>query len=128
VKIRGFRVQPGEIEAVLRRQEGVRECVVVARGEKEKRLVAYLAPVAAAQDAKRLRSALAAELPDYMVPSLFVGLDALPLTKNGKLDRRALPEPQAEEAHDAEAPATPVEELVAGSAAEAARRRPPDRP
>ncbi len=113
VKIRGFRIEPGDIEAALRRHPAVHECVVVVRGEGEKRLVAYLAPAAGAAPARELRAFLAERLPDYMIPSAFVWLDALPMTHTGKLDRRALPEPAAAAAESA-APRTPVEELLAG--------------
>jgi amino acid adenylation domain-containing protein len=98
VKIRGFRIELGEIEARLLQCEGVREAVVLAREEPahgdsgdNKRLVAYLTgtpPAAAA-----LRAALAECLADYMLPAAFVVLDALPLTSNGKVDRKALPAP-----------------------------------
>ncbi|HEX2079055.1 MAG TPA: amino acid adenylation domain-containing protein, partial [Longimicrobium sp.] len=114
VKVRGFRIEPGEIETVLRRCEGVRECAVVVREHApgDRRLVAY---VAGGADAEALRAALRRTLPDYMVPSAFVALDALPLTPNGKLDRRALPAPVMEADEDAYvAPATPTEELLAG--------------
>jgi amino acid adenylation domain-containing protein len=114
IKIRGFRIEPGEIEAALRRHPAARECVVVARGEAEKRLVAYLAPAAEAVSARELREFLAPQLPDFMVPAAFVWLDALPLTKTGKLDRRALPEPEAEAAAESAVPRTAVEELIAG--------------
>jgi amino acid adenylation domain-containing protein len=114
VKIRGFRIEPGDVEAALRRHPAARECVVVARGEAEKRLVAYLAPAANAVPARDLRAFLADQLPDYMVPSAFVWLDALPLTPTGKLDRRALPEPAEEAQEESTAPRTPVEELIAG--------------
>ncbi|HKV13044.1 MAG TPA: thioesterase domain-containing protein, partial [Thermoanaerobaculia bacterium] len=94
VKIRGFRVEPGEIEAELGRIAGVREAVVVARedGQGERRLVAYVVtdtevPVSA------LREVLREKLPAYMVPAAFVILDRLPLNPNGKVDRRALPDP-----------------------------------
>ncbi|WP_152979043.1 phosphopantetheine-binding protein, partial [Pseudomonas corrugata] len=96
VKIRGFRIELGEIENALVACPGIREAVVIAREDSQgdaesKRLVAYVCgePVPAEQ----LRSALLSGLPEYMVPSAFVHLDALPLTANGKLDRRALPEP-----------------------------------
>ncbi|MDB6372144.1 non-ribosomal peptide synthetase, partial [Photorhabdus bodei] len=97
VKIRGFRVELGEIEARLAEHPAVREAVVLVRGEgQDKRLVAYV--VAEAYDglANSLRAHLQAILPDYMVPSAFVRLDAFPLTPNGKLDRRALPAPDSE--------------------------------
>jgi amino acid adenylation domain-containing protein len=95
VKIRGFRIELGEIEAALRRQPEVRECIVDARtdGATGARLVAYVAP--ASVDVQTLRTALKSQLPDYMIPASFVLLDALPLTSNGKIDRGALPAPDA---------------------------------
>uniref|UniRef100_UPI0005163A72 AMP-binding enzyme n=1 Tax=Pseudomonas syringae TaxID=317 RepID=UPI0005163A72 len=96
VKIRGLRIEIGEIEAALALCAGVREVVVVARADDpaqpdSKRLVAYLCGEPA--PAEQLRKELLKHLPEYMVPSAFVQLDRLPLTPNGKLDRKALPAP-----------------------------------
>ncbi|WP_425471110.1 amino acid adenylation domain-containing protein [Saccharothrix variisporea] len=108
VKIRGFRVEPGEVEALLRKHPAVRQAVVIARDE-PKRLVAYV--VGAVEG---LREYVAATLPDYMVPSAFVALDAFPLSPNGKLDRSALPAPVlGETRQDAVAPRTDAERRVA---------------
>ncbi|HSK78180.1 MAG TPA: amino acid adenylation domain-containing protein, partial [Thermoanaerobaculia bacterium] len=113
VKIRGFRIELGEIEAVLAALPGVREAVVVASGQ---RLVAYVAGDVAVED---LRRPLSERLPDYMVPAAFVTLAELPLTANGKVDRKALPAPERQSAPEAHlAPRTPVEEVLAGIWAE----------
>jgi len=98
VKIRGYRIELGEIEAQLGRHEQVREVAVVAceQASGEKRLVAYIVRRdSQVSDADEFRSYLKAVLPEYMVPSAFVTLDSLPLTAHGKLDRRALPAPDA---------------------------------
>ncbi len=95
VKVRGMRVELGEVEAAIKGHPGVEEAVVVARehGPGDTRLLAYVVPrTVAVED---LRRTLAARLPDYMHPAAYLPLDALPLTPNGKLDRRALPEPPA---------------------------------
>ncbi|HET7462386.1 MAG TPA: amino acid adenylation domain-containing protein [Longimicrobium sp.] len=116
VKVRGFRVEPGEIEARLREHPAVRETVVVARGDAQggTRLVAYCVARGPAE-AESLRAHLAQALPDYMVPAAFVLLERLPLTPNGKLDRGALPAP-ADEAYARrgyEAPANETEQALA---------------
>ncbi|QBF26728.1 amino acid adenylation domain-containing protein [Pseudomonas tructae] len=95
VKIRGLRIELGEIEACLIRVAGVREAVVMAQADASSgpRLVAYHS--GEPQDADTLRQALLTQLPQYMVPALYIHLDTLPLTSNGKLDRKALPSPEA---------------------------------
>jgi amino acid adenylation domain-containing protein len=141
IKLRGYRIEPGEIATVLRSHADVRECVVSVSEDAPgmQRLVAYVVPTEderrRTQDDRRgtidhapttvvlrrsslvseLRAFLAARLPDYMIPSAFVLLDALPLTPTGKLDRRALPTP-ATRLPDEQlvAPRTPIEEVLAG--------------
>ncbi|MFL6197989.1 MAG: amino acid adenylation domain-containing protein, partial [Thermoanaerobaculia bacterium] len=118
VKVRGFRVEPGEIEAALSAHPWVRDAVVLARKEEGGTvLVACLAgPEAGAPEPSALRDFLRERLPDYMLPSGYVFLPALPLTANGKVDRKALAElrPERVAASAATAPRTPTEELVAG--------------
>ncbi len=117
-KVRGFRVEPGEVEAALARLPGVRRAAAVVREDApgDRRLVAYaVAEEGAAPTGAELRSALAASLPGHLVPSAVVLLDALPLTPRGKLDRRALPAPDAGAAAAVTfvAPRTPTEERIA---------------
>ncbi|HWK88791.1 MAG TPA: non-ribosomal peptide synthetase, partial [Longimicrobium sp.] len=122
VKVRGFRIEPGEIEAALRQHGGVGDAVVVVRADgADKRLVAYVtAKNGARPQAAALRDSLRGRLPDYMVPGAFVALDSIPLTPSGKVDRRALPRPEAGAEPGAEhvAPRTVVEEMVAETWAE----------
>jgi len=95
VKLRGFRIEPGDIEAALSRQSQVAAVAVVVDDENnDRRLVAYIVPAQEPLDIDTLRSSLRGVLPDYMVPSLFIELDALPMTPNGKLDRHRLPPPE----------------------------------
>ena len=95
VKIRGYRIETGEIEAALQRQPGVRACAVLVREDRpgQKRLVAYYVAEDAPINARSLHDSLAHALPEFMVPSIYIAMDALPVTTNGKLDRRALPAP-----------------------------------
>ncbi|KFU81851.1 non-ribosomal peptide synthase domain TIGR01720/amino acid adenylation domain-containing protein [Amycolatopsis lurida] len=110
VKIRGFRVEPGEVEAVLRQHPAVTDTTVAAR---DGRLVAYVVG-----DTRGLRDWLRDRLPDHLVPSAFVALDALPLTRNGKVDKRALPAPDRDAAAEYVAPRTETERRVAAVWAE----------
>jgi acyl-CoA synthetase (AMP-forming)/AMP-acid ligase II/aryl carrier-like protein len=100
VKVRGYRIEPGEIEATLRQHARVQDAVVMARegkGEGEgKRLVAYVVGRGEAPGAGELRAYLRERLPEYMLPAVYMAMKELPLTANGKLDRQALPEPGAE--------------------------------
>jgi len=127
IKIRGFRVELGEIEATLAEQPAVRQCVAIAERDEhgEQRIVAYLVGGDASRPADHaLRERLAERLPGYMVPDFFVWLDQLPLLPNGKLDRRALPRPElraVDPTASFRAPRTPVEDILAGIFAEVLR-------
>ena len=119
VKIRGFRIEPGEVEAVLLEQEGVHRAVVLAREDApgQKRLVGYIVPQEGAElSTAELLERLRARLPEYMVPVALVTLERLPLSSNGKVDRRALPRPQStalERAQTTEAPHDGLEKTIA---------------
>jgi amino acid adenylation domain-containing protein len=119
VKIRGFRIELGEVEAVLSQHPAVRESVVLAReeGPGDTRLIAYVvAPQPPGPSTSDLHAFLQAELPHYMIPSAFVLLESLPLSPNGKVDRRGLPAPDQTRPTLADAfvaPRTPVEEVLA---------------
>jgi amino acid adenylation domain-containing protein len=121
IKLRGHRIEPGEIEAFLEQCRGVRQAVVVLREDREgdKRLVAYLvAPAGGPESPVELRASLASKVPDYMVPSAFVFLPSFPLTDNGKIDRKALlklppPNLSAEAAEDATEAGSEMEQIVA---------------
>ncbi len=117
VKVRGFRIEPGEIEAALERHPEVRAAAVTVREDTPgaSRLVGYVVPGAGATpEPAALRAYLLERLPEYMVPGAVVVLERLPLTPNGKVDRRALPAPDALATDDYAAPRTPAEEILAG--------------
>ncbi|WP_266167852.1 non-ribosomal peptide synthetase [Dyella subtropica] len=121
LKIRGFRVEPGEIAAVLQRLPGVAQAAVIAREDRSghKQLVAYVvAESEQTADPAAWRYTLATQLPDYMLPTAIVVLPELPLTANGKLDHKALPAPDVV-SRSSRAPRTPQEETLAGLFAEA---------
>jgi acyl-CoA synthetase (AMP-forming)/AMP-acid ligase II/acyl carrier protein len=124
VKIRGFRIELGEIETVLSQYSAVKTAIVMAREDEteQKRLVAYVVSQAEGISAQQeqsllpvteLRQFLKAKLPEYMVPSAFVILESLPLTSNGKVDRRALPAPDFQSEEQYVAPRNPIEEILA---------------
>lgn len=117
VKVRGHRVELGEIETALRSHPAVREAVVVARkvADADVRLVAYLVYEGEELTGSEVRAHLRATLPQYMLPSIYVALDSLPLTPNGKIDRLTLPDPykRAADAGERTEPATAMERLIA---------------
>ncbi len=117
VKIRGFRIELGEIETILMQQPGIREAVVIAHGEgAAKKLVAYLAAADGQEcDREELKRALTNALPAYMLPAIFVTLDSIPRTPNGKVNRRALPEPSvSRDPKPNRAPRNETEEALSG--------------
>jgi acyl-coenzyme A synthetase/AMP-(fatty) acid ligase len=124
IKIRGFRIELGEIEAVLKKHPHVRELAVLAREDQtgDKRLVAYaVAQPGKALTEEELRQTARNRLPEYMVPPAFVFLENMPLTPNGKIDRKALPTPEAsnrEQPKDFVAPRTATETQIAAIWAE----------
>src|SRR6185295_1068501 len=124
VKVRGFRIELGEIEAALLGHPEVGQAVVIAREIAGiNALVAYLACGDSRPTAAELREHLRRRLPEPMIPAFFVALAELPLNPNGKVDRRALPDPERELAPtESLEPRTPIEELVAGIWAEVLER------
>ena len=112
VKIRGYRIELGEVQAAVAACDAVQQAVVIVREDRpgDKRLVGYVTGTA---DPTAIRDALAERLPAYMVPTAVVALDELPLTVNGKLDRRVLPAPEYQDSDHYRAPTNPVEQILA---------------
>jgi thioesterase domain-containing protein/acyl carrier protein len=125
VKLRGYRIELGEIESVLNKHPAIHRCVVSAREFEhgDRRLIAYfVAEKESAPTAAELRETVKASLPDYMVPAAYISLDALPMTANGKIDRKALPEPAGivmERSNELRPPKDPVELTITRSWSEA---------
>src|SRR5262245_45793513 len=117
VKLRGYRIELGEVEAALREEEGVSEAAVVVREtEGGKRLIGYVVSAGEPLDKADLIRRLKNRLPEYMAPSMLVQIEAMPLTSNGKLDRKALPAPEwGQEQTEQEGERSPIEEIVAGA-------------
>ena len=124
VKIRGYRIELGEIEAVLKEQPEIKQAVVIAREDRpgEKRLVAYLVAAASTVPTTlELRTRLKRQLPDYMAPTAYVFLDQIPISTNGKIDRKALPLPAETQTLQADtyiAPQSHLEKTLVGIWAE----------
>ncbi|MFB7669739.1 amino acid adenylation domain-containing protein, partial [Kitasatospora sp. NPDC056138] len=121
VKIRGFRIEPGEVQAVLTRIPGVAQALVVPREDQpgDVRLVAYVVPETEhGVSTEEVRDRLRQQLPDYMVPAAIMVIDSIPLTRNGKIDRNALPGPVYTAAGTGRAARTPREEILSAAFAE----------
>jgi acyl carrier protein len=115
IKIRGYRVEPGDVEAALRGLSGVGQAAVVVWSEPgaEPRLVGYVAAADTPLESKQIREGLRASLPDHMIPGQIVFLDRLPITPNGKLDRAGLPRPPARVTTEPVLPRSSLEEAIA---------------
>ncbi|OFY07545.1 MAG: hypothetical protein A2W99_03755 [Bacteroidetes bacterium GWF2_33_16] len=112
VKIRGYRIELGEIEIVLLKHKYIKECIVIDREERgDKYLCAYIVSQTALME-DELHAFLSTQLPDYMIPSYFVEIDKIPLTSNGKLDRKSLPEPEIKAGNDYVGPSNDIEEKL----------------